>query len=53
MSRASATVIGAFLPLLAVVFYLALAIFYVIDPIRLIRTRSRRGVGAKGNTAEN
>ena len=51
--QASATVVGVFLPLLAVIFYLALAIFYVIDPIRLIRTRSRRGVGAKGNTAEN
>ena len=40
--QASATVVGVFLPLLAVVFYLALAIFYVIDPIRLIRSRSRR-----------
>jgi len=42
MSRASATVIGAFLPLLAVVFYLALAVFYVIDPVRLVNTRSLR-----------
>jgi uncharacterized membrane protein len=40
--QASATVVGVFLPLLAVVFYLALAIFYVVDPIRLIRSRSRR-----------
>jgi uncharacterized membrane protein len=40
--QASATVIGVFLPLLAVVFYLALAIFYVIDPVRLVRTRRRR-----------
>ena len=39
--------------LLAVVFYLALAIFYVIDPIRLIRTRSRRRVEPGGYTAEN
>jgi uncharacterized membrane protein len=38
--QASATVVGAFLPLLAVVFYLALAIFYVVDPVRLIRTRA-------------
>jgi len=30
-----------------------LAIFYVIDPIRLIRTRSRRQATTKGNTAEN
>ena len=37
--QASATVIGVFLPLLAVVFYLALAIFYIIDPVRLMRTR--------------
>jgi uncharacterized membrane protein len=51
--QASATVVGVFLPLLAVVFYLALAIFYVIDPIRLIHTRSRRRVGAKDNTTEN
>jgi len=51
--QASATVVGVFLPLLAVIFYLALAIFYVIDPIRLIRTRSRRRVGAEGNPAEN
>ena len=40
--QASATVVGAFLPLLAVVFYLALAIFYVIDPVRLMRANSRR-----------
>ena len=51
--QASATVVGVFLPLLAVIFYLALAIFYVIDPIRLIRTRSRRQATTKGNTAEN
>jgi len=51
--QASATVVGGFVSLLAVVFYLALAIFYVIDPIRLIRTRSRRRVGAEGNPAEN
>jgi len=37
--QAGATVVGAFLPLLSVVFYLALAIFYVIDPVRLIRSR--------------
>ena len=43
--QAGATVVGAFLPLLAVVFYLALAIFYVIDPVRLVRTRSLRRAG--------
>jgi uncharacterized membrane protein len=40
--QASATAVGAFLPLLAVVFYLALAIFYVIDPVRLVRTQTLR-----------
>jgi uncharacterized membrane protein len=45
--QASATVVGVFLPLLATVFYLALAIFYVIDPIRLVRNRSRHRAGAK------
>jgi hypothetical protein len=45
--QVSATIVGAFLPLLAVVFYLALAIFYVIDPIRLMRRRSRRRAGLK------
>jgi hypothetical protein len=38
--QASATVVGVFLPLLAVVFYLALAVFYVIDPIRRMRTHA-------------
>ena len=45
--QASATIVGVFLPLLAVVFYLALAIFYVIDPIRLIRRRSRHAAQVK------
>jgi uncharacterized membrane protein len=40
--QAGATAVGAFLPLLAVGFYLALAIFYVIDPVRLVRNRPRR-----------
>jgi uncharacterized membrane protein len=43
--QATATVVGVFLPLLAVVFYLALAIFYLIDPVRLVRSRSRRRTG--------
>jgi uncharacterized membrane protein len=45
--QAGATIVGVFLPLLAVVFYLALAIFYVIDPIRLMRHRSRRRAAVK------
>jgi uncharacterized membrane protein YbaN (DUF454 family) len=51
--QVSATVIGVFLPLLAVVFYLALAIFYVIDPIRFVRTRGRRRAKMKSSPAEN
>jgi uncharacterized membrane protein len=37
-----ATVVGVFLPLPAVVFYLALAIFFVIDPLPRIRRARRR-----------
>ena len=48
--QASATVVGIFLPLLATVFYLALAIFYFIDPIRLVRSRSRRRTGVNVST---
>ena len=51
--QASATVVGAFLPLLAVVFYLALAIFYVIDPVRLMHTRSLRRARLEGESAAN
>src|SRR5215472_10304147 len=51
--QASATVVGVFLSLLAVVFYLALAIFYVIDPVRLVRTRRHRRASMKGEPAEN
>jgi uncharacterized membrane protein len=39
---AMATVVGVFLPLPAVVFYLALAIFFVIDPLPRIRRARRR-----------
>src|SRR5215471_13361269 len=51
--QASATVVGAFLPLLAVVFYLALAIFYVIDPVRLMHTRSLCRARLEGKSADN
>ena len=51
--QASATVVGVFLPLLAVVFYLALAIFYVIDPVRLMRTSSLRRARLQRESAEN
>ena len=51
--QACATVVGAFLPLLAVAFYLALAIFYVIDPVRLMRTSSLRRARLQEKSAEN
>jgi uncharacterized membrane protein len=50
--QASATAVGAFLPLLAVVFYLALAVFYVIDPVRLMRSRPLRRARLEGKSAE-
>lgn len=43
--QASATVVGAFLPLTAVIFYLALSIFFIIDPFRHMRVRVRRPAG--------
>lgn len=39
---AVATIVGVFLPLPAVVFYLALAVFFVIDPLPRIRRARRR-----------
>jgi uncharacterized membrane protein len=39
--QASATVVGVFLPLTAVVFYLALSIFTIVDPRRHLRVRAR------------
>jgi uncharacterized membrane protein len=50
--QASATVVGVFLPLTAVVFYRALSVFFVIDPRRHMRIRARRparmNVSARG-----
>src|SRR5690242_1577209 len=40
--QASATLVGVFLPLTAVVFYLALSIFFIVDPQRRMRVRARR-----------
>jgi len=51
--QASATVVGAFLPLLAVIFYLALAIFYLLDPVRLVRTHGPGRARIKGMSAGN
>jgi hypothetical protein len=46
--QASATVVGAFLPLTAVIFYLAVSVFFVIDPLRHMRARVRPA-GTHGN----
>ncbi len=50
--QAGATVVGAFLPLTAVVFYLALSVFFVLDPLRHMRIRRGRPAGMKGEPAE-
>jgi uncharacterized membrane protein len=50
--QATATAAGAFLPLAAVIFYLALSIFFVIDPFRHMRVRARRPASANGEPAE-
>ena len=47
--QASATVVGAFLPLTAVIFYLAVSVFVIIDPLRHMRARARRPAGTNGN----
>ena len=40
--QAGATVVGVFLPLTAVVFYLALPVFSIVDPLRHMGARARR-----------
>jgi len=50
--QAGATVAGVFLPLTAVVFYLALSIFTIVDPRRRVRVRARRPARAKDAHAE-
>jgi uncharacterized membrane protein len=50
--QAAATAAGAFLPLAAVIFYLAVSIFFVIDPFRHMRVRARRPARADGEPAE-
>ncbi len=39
--HAGATVVGAFLPVIAVVFYLAVSVLSIIEPLRRIRIRTR------------
>jgi uncharacterized membrane protein len=41
------TVVGVFLPLIAVVVYLAVSIFFIIDLLRHVRVRARRPAGIK------
>jgi uncharacterized membrane protein len=43
--QAGATVVGAFLPLTAVIFYLAVSVFFILDPLRHMRVRLRRPAG--------
>jgi hypothetical protein len=40
--QTGATVVGAFLPVIAVVFYLAVPVIFIAEPIRYIRIRARR-----------
>jgi hypothetical protein len=40
--QAGATVVGVFLPLTAVVFYLALSVFFIVDPLRHMGIPARR-----------
>jgi uncharacterized membrane protein len=40
--QASATIVGVFLPVTAVVFYLAVSVISVVEPLRHIRLRRRR-----------
>ena len=50
--QAAATAAGGFLPLAAVIFYLAVSVFFVIDPFRRVRVRARRPARANGEPAE-
>ena len=40
--QAGATVVGVFLPATAVVFYLAVSVLYIVEPLWHIRIRIRR-----------
>jgi hypothetical protein len=39
--QGGATVLGAFLPVVAIAFYLAVSIVFIVEPLRRIRIRSR------------
>ena len=49
--QAGVTVVGVFLPLTAVVFYLALSIFFFLDPLRHMRARTGRAAAMRGEPA--
>jgi TMEM175 potassium channel family protein len=40
--QAGATVVGAFLPVIAVAFYLAVSVVFIVEPLRRVRIRGRR-----------
>lgn len=40
--QAGATVVGVFLPVIPVVFYLAVSVIFIVEPLRSIRIRTRR-----------
>ena len=40
--QGGAAVVGAFLPVTAVIFYLAISVLYIVEPLRHIRIRIRR-----------
>src|SRR5262252_6769330 len=44
--QGGATVLGAFLPVVAIVFYLAVSLVFVVEPLRRIRIRARAPSGA-------
>ena len=50
--QASATAVGVFLPLIAVVFYLVLSIFTIVDPRRHMRGHAGRPAETRDESAE-
>lgn len=50
--QAGATVVGVFLPLTAVVFYLALSAFFIVDPLRHMGIPARRPAGSNVGAGE-
>jgi hypothetical protein len=45
--QAGATVVGSFLPVIAVVFHLAVSVLFIVEPLRRIRIRARRAPSQK------